>query len=99
MPVSRTALSDDRKVSTAVVEAVAEAEGVTPVEIDTPLHRAIDPEALNRLFGHEWAGAGTPRVRFTYSGYEVTVLDAERITVQSADADERGAPDDSASGQ
>jgi hypothetical protein len=96
MPISRTALGDDRKVSTAVVEAVAEAEGVTPTEIDTPLHRAIDPEALNRLFGPERASTDAgPHVTFTYTDYEITVLGPERIVVRPAEEGERVARDDS----
>lgn len=86
MAISRTALDDERKVSTAVVEAVAEAEGVAPTEIDTPLHRVIDPEALNRLFGPARASTGNdPQVSFTYTDYEITVHGPERIVVRPAD--------------
>ena len=85
MPVSRTALSDDRTVSTAVVEAVAEAEGVPPTEIDTPLHRAIDPDALNQLFRSDRTPLDDTRVSFDYTGYEITVLGAEQIRVRPAD--------------
>lgn len=85
MPVSRTALSDGRTVSTAVVEAVAEAEGVSPTEIDTPLHRAIDPEALNRLFRTDRSSGGDPRVSFDYTGYEITVFGPKRIRVRPTD--------------
>lgn len=95
MPVSRTALSDGRAVSTAVVEAVAEAESVSPTEIDTPLHRVVDPEALNRLFRSERSSMdGCPRVSFTYTGYEITVHGPERIVVRRANGSnsERGAP-------
>lgn len=83
MPVSRPALSDGRNVSTAVVEAVAEAEGVSPTEMETPLQQVIDPEALNELFR---PGRSSPddefRVSFTYFGYEITVRGPERIVVR-----------------
>jgi len=87
MAISRTA-PDDRKVSMAVVEAVAEAKGVPPTEIDTPLHRAIDPEALNRLFGPERASTdGGPHVSFTYTDYEITVHGPAQIIVRPADGE------------
>jgi hypothetical protein len=86
MSVSRSALSDGQTVSTAVVEAVAEAEGISPTEMEPPLHRAIDPDALNELFGPERSSPdGEFRVSFTYSGYEITVWGPERIEVQRAD--------------
>lgn len=65
--------------SRAVIEAVAEAEGVSPAEIRPPayqsLHAAVDPEALDALFAMR--SDGTPRpggaVTFPFCGYEVTV--------------------------
>ena len=86
MPVSRSALSDGRNVSTAVVEAVAEAEGVSPTEMEPPLHRAIDPDALNELFGPKRSSPDSEfRVSFTYSGYEITVRGPGQIEVRRAD--------------
>lgn len=57
-------------MSLAVVEALAEAEGVQPAEIDQPLYDAVDPDAMDRLFE---GGIESGRVVFTASGYEVTV--------------------------
>ena len=65
----------DRQVSPSkrVVDEVAEQKDVDPITLP-PLHRAIDPDALDALF------APTPQtdrmegaVSFEYSGYEVTV--------------------------
>jgi hypothetical protein len=86
MPIARSALSDGPNVSTAVVEAVAEAEGVSPTEMETPLHRAIDPEALNELFEPERSSPDDEfRVSFTYSGYDITVRGPEQVVVRRAD--------------
>jgi hypothetical protein len=55
-------------VSYAVVEAIAEREGVRPAELSYPLFEAINPEALDTLFrdtlGH---------LSFEFHGYVVTV--------------------------
>ncbi|MFC6811717.1 HalOD1 output domain-containing protein [Natrialbaceae archaeon GCM10025810] len=67
--------------SQAVVEAVADAEGVAPRDLCPPeyepLHDVIDPEALNSLFAAK--GNGSPRpggsVSFSYCDYRVTVED------------------------
>ncbi|AGB39397.1 HalOD1 output domain-containing protein [Natronococcus occultus] len=39
-----------RAPSVRVVEAVADAEGVDPTDLETPLYEAIDGAALDRLF-------------------------------------------------
>ncbi|WP_137286838.1 HalOD1 output domain-containing protein [Halorussus salinisoli] len=85
MSVSRTALSDDQNVSTTIVAAVADAEGISPTEVNPPLHSAIDPEALNDLFGSPWSASESgPRVSFTYSGYDVTVSGDGNVVVRRA---------------
>ena len=73
MTVSRTAIDGGRSVSTVVVEAVAESMGVSPLELDPPLHRVVDPDALDDLFRPSRAATESPRVSFTYAGHEVTV--------------------------
>lgn len=84
MPLSTsTEYCEDDYVSTAVVEAVAEADGRSPLEVSPPLYSAIDPDALDQLFAASGANAG-PELRFdddwsptelsfAYAGYEVTV--------------------------
>ena len=90
MPLSVTALDDDRTVSAAVVDAVAEAKGVSPTEVHPPLHRVVDADALNRLFrSKQDAPAGTPRVTFSYAGHEVTVRGRNEVVVRSETDGER----------
>jgi len=67
-----------KSLSVTVVEAVADAEGVDPIDLLTPLADAVDPDALDVIFQN-----GTGRVSFDYSGYEVTV-DAEGTVSVSA---------------
>lgn len=62
-------LDRQNPASLAVVEAVAEAEGVDPADLDPPLARVIDPDALDALFTDGSSGWMT----FHYSGYAVTV--------------------------
>lgn len=74
----------------AVVEAVAEAEGVPSEELRPPtyepLHEAIDPDALDALF--EDRADGRPRpggtVTFPYCGYTVTVGADGAVTLEEA---------------
>jgi len=62
-------------LSIAVVEAVAEAEGVEPVELQSTLYEVVDPDALDRLF--------TDREREEFAGRVVFELGAHEVTVQS----------------
>lgn len=55
-----------------VVEAVARAEGVDPLDLPVPLYDAIDPDALDALFQSGDAGVDG-YIEFVYYGYEVTV--------------------------
>lgn len=72
----------DDSLSCAVIDAVAEAEGVDPTEIP-PLYTAVDPEALDSLFQSPHAGgaAGVGRVQFAYYGYDVTVSADGQVTL------------------
>ena len=86
MRTPRTAPGGDQQVSTAIVTAVAEAEGLAPTELTPPLHDAVDPEALDRLFGSDRVESerGT-RVSFTYYGYDVRVGGPDDVVVRPAD--------------
>ncbi|WP_277540452.1 HalOD1 output domain-containing protein [Haloarcula laminariae] len=61
-------MADEGTVTHAVVSAVARAEGVDPTDVEPPLSKSVDTEALERLFrdtrGH---------VTFEYKEYVVTV--------------------------
>lgn len=72
--------SDEEKpLSFAIIDAVAEREGVDTTEIEPPeyeaLYDVLNPEALDSLFSPR--EDGTPRsegrVEFTYCGYDVVV--------------------------
>ncbi|WP_435178319.1 HalOD1 output domain-containing protein [Halorussus sp. AFM4] len=86
MRTPRTAPGIGRRVSTAIVTAVAEAEGLSPTDLAPPLHDAVDPEALDRLFGGDRHRAeGETRVSFTYYGYDVRVGGPDDVVVRPAD--------------
>ena len=68
----------DDSLSQAIILAVADAEGVDPVDLP-PLSEAIEPECLDRLLsGHEG------QVRFDYHGYSVTVDHRGVVDLESA---------------
>jgi hypothetical protein len=83
--------SDDaerRSPTVAVIEAVAEAEGVRPEEVCPPayesLYSAIDPNALDALFAPHVDG--TPRstgtISFRFAGYRVVVDHHGTVTLE-----------------
>jgi hypothetical protein len=80
-----TTYADEEPLSTAVVVALADAAGVDPAEIGTPLYDTIDPDALDNLFSDKLDGS--PRVGgqvvFTIRDYEVTVYSYGEIVVRS----------------
>lgn len=72
--------STDRTPSVAVVSAVADVTGRSPLEMD-PLADAIDPDALDGLVGSNAAGDAATTVTFEYCGCRVSLSPAElRIT-------------------
>lgn len=71
-------------LSDTVVRAVAEAAGVDPTELSTPLIDAVDPDALDALFRPRYGGSprqSDGRVAFTTNGYEVVVHGDGRVFV------------------
>lgn len=77
---TRQTVSND--VSQSIVEAVAETENVSPLELP-PLYGSIDPDALNRLFESPSAAAELRlEVEFVYSGYRVTVSEEGYVSVE-----------------
>jgi hypothetical protein len=67
--------------SQAVVEAVASAEGLDPLELPVPLYDAIDPDALDALFQDDDTDG---RVEFSYYGYDVTVTDVGDVRLEES---------------
>lgn len=59
-------------LSTAVIEALAEHEGVPPTELDPPLFQSIDLDGLDSLFSDR-PGSTNAEVVFDYDGRTVTV--------------------------
>lgn len=64
------------RTSTRVIEAIADARGVEPTELDVPLYWEIDLEALDQL-----CDTGDVAVTFTYDGTIVTVDGDDHIEV------------------
>lgn len=67
-------------LSTKVVTEVAEAKGISPMDIQPPLHDTIDPSALDTLFANKASRVG--RISFNYNGCEVTVESSGEVNVQ-----------------
>lgn len=80
---------DRMEPSQAVVEAVAEREGVEPTELVPPeyetLYDAVDPAALDALFAPRANGADRAdgSVTFPFCGYTVTVTADGTVSVDS----------------
>ncbi|WP_254522960.1 HalOD1 output domain-containing protein [Natrinema caseinilyticum] len=82
------AMSSGGPPSRAVIEAIADAEGVQPAEIVPPayesLYAAVDPDALDALFGDRSSGVSRSRgtVSFEFCGYEVTIDRDGRVLLE-----------------
>ncbi|WP_226003933.1 HalOD1 output domain-containing protein [Natrinema salinisoli] len=75
----QTEIPEERGVSQTVIEAVAEAEGVRPVELRPPLYDVIDPEALDRIFDDALT---VGKVIFNYNGCEISVFSDGYVAVE-----------------
>lgn len=82
--VHRTVTEADESVSVVVVEALAEAKGISPLDIEEPLYAAVDPDALDALFDAGGTVLTDGRIQFTAAGYEVTVTTRGDVTVRVA---------------
>ena len=69
-------------ISTRVIREIAGREGIDPIDVTPPLYEVIDPEALDSLF-HPGASSNTSNgtIRFSYSGYRVTVQSTGHISI------------------
>lgn len=67
----------------AIVNAVAEAEGTSPLQLDPPLNDVIDPDTLDRLFApsRDDPGVAEGRVVFPYRGHAVTFHADGSVTI------------------
>ncbi len=76
---------DSGGVSEKVIDAVAEAEGIEPVDVAPPLYEVVDPEALDRVFAPSTGDQLSGEVTFSYSGHEITVgADGEVLVYSDA---------------
>lgn len=66
------------EIVVAIVDAVSDAEGVSPLELQ-PLTTVIDPDALSALF-RDRRNAMT--VEFHYRGYRIRVSSDSHVTVE-----------------
>lgn len=73
-------LEDDSVPSEAVVQVIAQAKGVDPLEMPS-LYRIVDPEALDTVF----KGSSGSYVQFPFCGYTVTVASDGRIIIQNCE--------------
>lgn len=74
--------TETKRISMVVVEALAEARGVEPAELEDPLYESVDPDALDALFPGTEDTPTDGRLVFTASGYEVTVTAAQDVYVR-----------------
>lgn len=75
-------MSEGASISLKVIEEVAAREGVDPVELQPPLHTAVDPEALDAVFestSSTTRAAGS--IEFHYQGYEIRVDSSGEVQV------------------
>lgn len=77
--------SESERLSDTVIRAVSTATGLAPTpepgadESLDPLYTAIDPDALDSVFGDESAGT----VSFDYHGYTVTAQGTGRVVLDA----------------
>lgn len=77
-------IDEYESLSIAVIEAVAEAEGVDPIDL-RPLYDSIDPDALDSLFRFRLDGglAADAHLVFAYHDYEISIHD-DRLLLRNA---------------
>lgn len=61
----------DEQPSMAVIDLVARAEGVDPLDLE-PLYHTIDPDVLDTIC----TASGFTGLAFTYSGHEVSIVES-----------------------
>ncbi|MDQ2051342.1 HalOD1 output domain-containing protein [Natronolimnohabitans sp. A-GB9] len=73
--------------SLGIVTRIASSEGVSPTDLEPPLHDVVDTDALDRLVAasHEQSTGADTAVKFTYHGYHVHVDGTGTIDVTATD--------------
>ena len=74
-------------LSEKVLERVAEAEGVDPSELETPLFEVVDPDSLDSIFEpmEKESQRNRGQVQFPYYGYRVVVTAEGNVTLRERD--------------
>lgn len=75
--------AEDEDISETVINAVADAKGVDPLDLD-PLCDVIDPDALDALFNPVFAGASVTRLGFEMADCDVLVRGSGEVVVSQA---------------
>lgn len=78
--------TNQRPLSEKVVDAVAEHEGVDPVDLDPRLYQVVDPDALDQLFSASQRTDADLEIAFTYSDSEVVARSDGELSVSDADS-------------
>lgn len=71
--------------TTAVIEAIAQHQGVDPLDLEQPLYDAINTDGLDSIMGYG-EGAQAPSdidIQFSYNGYRVHVSGDGSVEVRS----------------
>ncbi|WP_254530183.1 HalOD1 output domain-containing protein [Natrinema gelatinilyticum] len=90
LSVDRPDAAATQSISFDVIAAVAEREGIDPMDLEPPeydaLYEVINPEALDALFAARENGCERPtgRVEFPYCGYHVVVTSDREVTVSDS---------------
>lgn len=67
------------ELSTDVITAIADEEGVDPMDLEPPLYEVVDLDALEMLFDRDADG----RFVFSYNGYDVTVTSGGEVSISA----------------
>lgn len=76
-------------ISERVIDRIADHRGVDPLDLETPLHEVVDPDALDTLFAPTSRGSPRPtgRVTFPYEDCQVAVESDGTVHVTAAPRD------------
>ena len=74
--------TSDDPISQQVIEAVADAKGVDPLDLP-PLYDSVDPDALDSLFGHDGSSAAIASLTVEIGDCEVTIRGSGDVVVRS----------------
>lgn len=73
--MGKAARYESNSLTEVIVQQIADLEGVEPLDLETPLYDAVDPEAVESLLTDATTGERREhiRVKFQYYGYDIIV--------------------------